>query len=117
MRHAVVAVHERVLPAPCPVDDLVGQHQGAGTSVGAQRTDRAGREHLPYPHRAQGPQVGAVGNQVRGMAVVGAVSRHEGDAAVPDRSDDQRVTRRAVRGVDHHGLAASPAASRGRSRR
>ena len=117
VHHAVVAVVERLDPPRCPVDELVGHDQRAGSGSRAQRTDRAWREHLPDAQRPQRPQVGAVGDPVRREAVVASVSRQEGDAPAPDRRRRPAGPSAAPYGVRSPRLARRRAARRARSRR
>src|SRR5439155_8916048 len=83
-----------------PVDELVRYDEAARAEFGPQAADGARRDHLARAHRAQRPQVRAVGDAVRREAVVAAVARQEGDAAVLHRGAGVRVGRWTVWRVD-----------------
>ena len=84
-------------PGGGPVDELVGDHQGAGLGLRLQPAHGAGRQHLLDAEAAQCPHVGAVVDPVRRELVPGAVARQERDRLPGDLADRDRGGRVAVR--------------------
>src|SRR5450759_5251907 len=104
MHHRTDAAVDRVLAPPRPVDHLVGHDDGAGSVLWFQGTDGTGRKHLPNPDRAQGPEVGAVVDQVRRKAMTLSVSGEEGHAATLDLTDQHVVAGVTERRADRDAL-------------
>ena len=100
--HRLALVVERLRPAGGPVHELVRDGQRARPVGRGQRAHGAGREHLPDADGAQRPQVRAVRDAVRREPVITAVPRHERHPPAGHLADDQRVARRAERGLDRY---------------
>src|SRR5690606_20941186 len=94
------AVEVGLGPSRGTVHQLVGHRDGAGAPVRAQAADRAGREHPSHAERAQRPHVGQVRQGVRGVFVLLAVTRNEGDRPARHVADGDGRARLAVGGVD-----------------
>src|SRR4029078_10147388 len=86
------------------VDELVGDDQRTGAEVGAETTDGTRRDDLADTERTQRPHVRAVGDPVRGIAVVGAMARDERDGPSADFAEDRVAGRRAVRRLNRYGV-------------
>ena len=68
-------VDEGLDPATGAVDQLVGNHQGAGLGLGLEATHRTWGQHLLNAETAQGPHVRAVVDPVWRVLVAPAVAR------------------------------------------
>ena len=83
-----------------PVDELVAHDEVAGLDLELERSGGARRDDGLDAERAHRPDVRPVVDLVRRDRVAPAVARQERDAALADRSQEERVGRRAVRRVD-----------------
>src|SRR5262245_42820011 len=91
------------------VEELVHQHDVAGTILFLERTDGADTDDPGDSELLQGPEVGPVVQFARQNAVSAAVSREENDFAPGEFACEQLIRRWAERGFDLHPFLVSEA--------
>src|ERR1700733_9953574 len=94
------AVVERVLAPARAVDDLVGDHHRAGLHVRLQRAAGRRADDPRDAERLHRVRVGAVVDRLRGIAVVLAVARQEGDLLAGDLAQRDLVRGQPVGRLD-----------------
>ncbi len=97
----LAAFMESHLPPPSVIDDLMGNDQHAGGEVCADAANRGDRNDLFCPDLGQGPDIGAVIDEVRRNRVAVTVTRQEYHLLFADLAEGQRCRGIAV-GRSHH---------------